>query len=246
MAGAASALRYAVSEGPTKVDFGEDDNNVLPREAVTAGEWSNPLAKTDDGLDDETVLTMLDGQVRVFNDDGIEDETVLTMLDSQFKWKPVEKVNGLDAYEQALESGEPPDRPKVALSKIYIEGEGDRFPVDFWTSSWGYASPDIQTNMPWVPVAKWDADGDGVEDNEKLTPEEIDSFYIPNVFNTAEEVYNTHNGELPGHRQLVNYHEKPEWIDPWEGDNSGSLHVNEITDQGMNSDLWMASQYNLE
>ena len=152
-------------------------------------------------------------------------------------------MTNLDAYEQALKTGEAPHRPKVELARKYIEGEGDRFPVNFWTSSYGYASPDIQTNMPWVPVGKWDADGDGVEDNEKLTADEIDSFYIPNVFNTAEEVYNTHNGELPGHRQLVNYNEKPEWINPWEGDNSGRMHINEITDQGMNSDLWAKSQY---
>merc|ERR1712022_54269 len=67
MAGVASAIRYAESEGPTKVDYGEDDPNVLPRENDYDGTgdyaWTNPLSVTDDGLADETVLTMLDGQL---------------------------------------------------------------------------------------------------------------------------------------------------------------------------------------
>jgi len=51
----------------------------------------------------------------------------------------------------------------------------------------------------------YDADGDGVEDNRELTHDELDKFYIPNYFNTAEEIYNTRNGELPGHLQREFY-----------------------------------------
>ena len=47
-----------------------------------------------------------------------------------------------------------------------------------------------------------DEDGDGVEDNVKLTHFELDDFYYPTVFNTADEINNTHHGNLPGHRQL--------------------------------------------
>ena len=59
----ANALRYAVSEGPTKVDFGEDDENVLPR--APEG-WSNPLGWEDTGVDDDTVLLSLQKQHRDF------------------------------------------------------------------------------------------------------------------------------------------------------------------------------------
>jgi len=47
-----------------------------------------------------------------------------------------------------------------------------------------------------------DADGDGVEDNEAWANDfaHLDKFYIPAVFGSAEEMYNTHHGNLPGHR----------------------------------------------
>ena len=58
-----NAVRYAESEGPTKVDYGEDDHLVLPRENDYGGTgdyaWSNPLSWTDDGLDDDIVLLNL-------------------------------------------------------------------------------------------------------------------------------------------------------------------------------------------
>lgn len=47
-----------------------------------------------------------------------------------------------------------------------------------------------------------DADGDGVEDNEKFSHDTLDEFYDPLVFGVAEDVHNTHHGNLPGHKQL--------------------------------------------
>lgn len=59
-------LQYDVSEGPTKPDFGEDESQVVYREndIVEANEgvnkkfsgWHNPLADTDNGDADESVL----------------------------------------------------------------------------------------------------------------------------------------------------------------------------------------------
>ena len=45
----------------------------------------------------------------------------------------------------------------------------------------------------------YDADGDGVEDNVHKTHDELDKFYIPNRFFPTEHIYNTRNGNLPGH-----------------------------------------------
>ena len=66
--GQVSAVRYADSEGPTKVDLGEDDPKVVGRadDDPSADKWhkENPLGWTDDGDDDHVVLTMLDGSMR--------------------------------------------------------------------------------------------------------------------------------------------------------------------------------------
>merc|ERR1719243_424642 len=56
-----AALRYDESEGPTKVDYGEnDDSAALPEADIKNGEkasgWKNPLARSDDGEDDDSVL----------------------------------------------------------------------------------------------------------------------------------------------------------------------------------------------
>ena len=45
----------------------------------------------------------------------------------------------------------------------------------------------------------YDEDGDGVEDNRQDTAEELDKFYLPMVFFPAEEIHNTHHGDMPGH-----------------------------------------------
>ena len=47
-----------------------------------------------------------------------------------------------------------------------------------------------------------DLDGDGVEDNVKFSHDELDEFYDPLVFGVAEDLHNTHHGNLPGHKQL--------------------------------------------
>ena len=56
---------------------------------------------------------------------------------------------------------------------------------------------------PFKPTAKYDIDGDGVEDNMKLDSEELDKFYLPNVYGAPiEHIYNTRHGELPDHNQV--------------------------------------------
>ena len=64
---------------------------------------------------------------------------------------------------------------------------------------------------------KKDADGDGVEDNEAWANDaaHLDKFYIPAVFGDAEEIYNTHHGNLPGHRQLEHDIIQGEYANSW-------------------------------
>ena len=62
----ARAAKYAESEGPTKVDFGEDDNTAIKLETDNADTqskfhgWTNPLGWTDGGDNDESVLVNYD------------------------------------------------------------------------------------------------------------------------------------------------------------------------------------------
>ena len=50
----------------------------------------------------------------------------------------------------------------------------------------------------------YDEDGDGVEDNQHKTYDELDRHYYPNRFGeSVEDIYNTHQGNLPGHRRLA-------------------------------------------
>ena len=58
----------------------------------------------------------------------------------------------------------------------------------------------------------YDADGDGVEDNVKKTRDELDRFYDPAVFGVAEDIHNTHHGNLPGHVRKAEYEDAPEDI----------------------------------
>ena len=65
----------------------------------------------------------------------------------------------------------------------------------------------IQTGASWALNDNqiYDADGDGVEDNVALTHDQLDNYFFPTVFNTAEDLYNTRNGEYPGHLQKEFY-----------------------------------------
>jgi len=66
-------LKYSESEGPTKVDFGEDDEDVTSREKdneySTGGAkfhgWTNPLAWADEGADDDKVIAQLHSKINV-------------------------------------------------------------------------------------------------------------------------------------------------------------------------------------
>ena len=65
----------------------------------------------------------------------------------------------------------------------------------------------LQTGSTFAANANkiYDADGDGVEDNIKLTSAQLDDYFFPTVFNTAEDVYNTRNGAYPGHQSYEFY-----------------------------------------
>ena len=60
-----------------------------------------------------------------------------------------------------------------------------------------------------------DEDGDGVEDNEHKTRDELDRFIIPAVFGDVEDIHNTHHGNLPGHKRLEEYEDAPVYHSPY-------------------------------
>lgn len=78
--------RYAVSEGPTKVDLGENDNDVLSRNGNE--QYGNPLEYNDSGAGDDTVVLQTDGTAIVLHHvkreiydedgDGVEDNVEKT------------------------------------------------------------------------------------------------------------------------------------------------------------------------
>jgi len=85
-------LQYADSEGPTKVDFGELDQAVVPRfkdagNGFKHNGWTNPLSWTDNGEDDEVVLLQQRQRMNyehsdfdVPADNGIGDESVVNFV----------------------------------------------------------------------------------------------------------------------------------------------------------------------
>ena len=71
--GLVSGIKYPVSEGPTKADNGENDDDVIPRNDEMP-KWGDPLKWKDGGDDDSVVLTMLDGSMirprKIYDEDG--------------------------------------------------------------------------------------------------------------------------------------------------------------------------------
>ena len=84
LAAQAVNVKYDESEGPTKVDLGEDDLKIMDRADDNSdpkvGKWQkeNPLTWQDGGDADETVLTMLDGTLK--------HHTVITMTDGSLRY----------------------------------------------------------------------------------------------------------------------------------------------------------------
>ena len=65
LVGQTEAVRYSSSEGPTKADFGEhEEESTMVREDRFKNGWENPFSWTDGGDNDEDVLTMIDGTLR--------------------------------------------------------------------------------------------------------------------------------------------------------------------------------------
>ena len=74
----------------------------------------------------------------------------------------------------------------------------------------------LQTDGTMMVLRKiYDVDGDGVEDNVEKTREELDRFEIPAVFGPAEEMHNTHHGNLPGHVRAEEEETEPTYFDPY-------------------------------
>ena len=54
-----------------------------------------------------------------------------------------------------------------------------------------------------------------METNEELNDDELERFYKPPVFHPVEDIENTHNGLLPGHRQRWFDAIQSEYPDTW-------------------------------
>ena len=66
----AVSLDYATAEGPTKVDYGEADETVLPRADRATSGWVNPLSVTDNGANDDWVVVQV-GETALFQNKGV-------------------------------------------------------------------------------------------------------------------------------------------------------------------------------
>ena len=66
----AVTLEYATAEGPTKVDYGEADETVLPREDRATSKWVNPLSVSDNGANDDWVVVQI-GETSLFQKKGV-------------------------------------------------------------------------------------------------------------------------------------------------------------------------------
>ena len=79
-----AAVHYKDSEGPTKVDLGEDDPEIMGRaddssdpKVINKWQKENPLEWQDGGDADESVLTQLEAS---------RHHTVLTMTDGHLRY----------------------------------------------------------------------------------------------------------------------------------------------------------------
>jgi len=70
-----------------------------------------------------------------------------------------------------------------------------------------------QSYVQFKPRRIIDADGDGVEDNQKMDQYALDRFRKMVFSAPVEDMHNTHNGEMPGH---VRFGDSPEpGVNPW-------------------------------
>ena len=64
---------------------------------------------------------------------------------------------------------------------------------------------------PFKKTTIYDEDGDGVEDNQHLTHDQLDAFYLPNVYGAAiEHIFNTRHGNMPGELNKYFYDKQSE------------------------------------
>ena len=66
-----------------------------------------------------------------------------------------------------------------------------------------------------VPRVIKDLDGDGVEDNNHLTHDELDHFIKPKVLGPVNDIHNTHGGWYPGHRRAAEEPKEPAYTSPY-------------------------------
>jgi hypothetical protein len=81
-----SLLQYAESEGPTKADNGEDDDLVLGRDPELR---VNPLKWTDNGANDDTVLTQYAESEGPTKADNGEDDDLVLGRDPELRVNPL-------------------------------------------------------------------------------------------------------------------------------------------------------------
>jgi len=102
-------LRYADSEGPTKADNGENDEDMLPRNGLAS--WGNPLDWKDAGADDESVVVQTDGTLMVLKRGPKADEIKRNQVDGA--GRPIHDADG-DGVEDNVQ------RTREELDRFYL------------------------------------------------------------------------------------------------------------------------------
>ncbi len=101
---------YPQSEGPTMIDYGENEAAVIGREAdqndlnQKSSGWVNPLSITDDGKDDDLVLDMhfrpLDEAYTHYKPPSFKlDSDILASMESE-KWAEVNVKKNKARWEE--------------------------------------------------------------------------------------------------------------------------------------------------